>query len=147
MARCIWAGTRTASYEQSNASRCDFSRVNRYRKPANPSLLPRLKRKCLGSENSAAVQFNHRVLGLTTFASANLLWLASRRLNLPGPTRLAVSCLAGMSWIQATLGISTLLYLVPVPLAASHQAGSLTLLTFSTWLLHTITRRKPVFRP
>ena len=30
---------------------------------------------------------------------------------------------------QVALGISTLLYLVPVPLAAAHQAGSLALLS------------------
>jgi cytochrome c oxidase assembly protein subunit 15 len=31
--------------------------------------------------------------------------------------------------LQVTLGISTLIYLVPVPLAAAHQAGALALLT------------------
>ena len=31
--------------------------------------------------------------------------------------------------MQVILGISTLLYLVPTPLAATHQAGSLALLT------------------
>jgi len=31
--------------------------------------------------------------------------------------------------LQVALGISTLLYLVPVPLAAAHQAGSLALLS------------------
>ncbi len=30
---------------------------------------------------------------------------------------------------QVTLGITTLLYLVPIPLAAMHQAGSVVLLT------------------
>jgi cytochrome c oxidase assembly protein subunit 15 len=30
---------------------------------------------------------------------------------------------------QVTMGITTLLYLVPVPLAAMHQAGSVVLLT------------------
>ena len=31
--------------------------------------------------------------------------------------------------VQVALGISTLIYMVPVPLAAAHQAGSLALLT------------------
>lgn len=30
---------------------------------------------------------------------------------------------------QVTMGVTTLLYLVPVPLAAMHQAGSVVLLT------------------
>ena len=34
-----------------------------------------------------------------------------------------------MSILQVALGISTLLYLVPTHLAATHQAGSLVLLT------------------
>jgi cytochrome c oxidase assembly protein subunit 15 len=99
------------------------------------------------TENGPAVQFNHRVLGLTTFTSAQILWLLSRRTPLPQPTRYAINAIAGMAWIQATLGLTTLLYMVPIPLAAAHQAGSLTLLTFSTWLLHTVLRRKPIMRP
>jgi len=39
--------------------------------------------------------------------------------------------------VQASLGISTLLLYVPVSLATMHQAGSLALLSFSLWLLHT----------
>lgn len=96
------------------------------------------------TENSPAVQFNHRVLGVSTWASANLLWLVTRKAVLPAPTRAAINCIAAMSWLQAGLGIFTLLHFVPTPLAAAHQAGSLTLLTFSTWLLHTLIRRKPV---
>ena len=42
--------------------------------------------------------------------------------------------------IQVTLGITTLLYYVPISLASTHQAGSLTLLTFATWLSHTLRR-------
>ena len=40
-----------------------------------------------------------------------------------------VSAVAYLAWMQVVLGISTLLYLVPTPLAATHQAGSLALLT------------------
>eukprot|EP00954_Amorphochlora_amoebiformis_P022047 1350552-Amorphochlora_amoeboformis.AAC.1 len=39
---------------------------------------------------------------------------------------------------QVSLGISTLLMHVPVPLASAHQMGSLTLLTLSLWLVHTL---------
>jgi len=41
-----------------------------------------------------------------------------------------------MAWLQASLGIATLLYLVPIPVASAHQAGSLTFITFITWLIH-----------
>lgn len=46
-----------------------------------------------------------------------------------------------MANIQVLLGISTLLYLVPVPLAAMHQAGSVMLLTTMVHLL--VSLRKP----
>jgi len=46
-----------------------------------------------------------------------------------------------MANIQVALGITTLLYLVPVPLAAAHQAGSVMLLSAMVHLL--ITLRRP----
>jgi cytochrome c oxidase assembly protein subunit 15 len=39
---------------------------------------------------------------------------------------------------QVTLGITTLIYMVPIQLAALHQAGALTLLTTNFWLLHSL---------
>jgi cytochrome c oxidase assembly protein subunit 15 len=97
-------------------------------------------------ENSAAVQFNHRVLGVSTFLASNALWLWSRRVpTLPRVARVAATSVAHMAWLQVALGISTLIYVVPVPLAATHQAGSLTLLTLSTWFLHIVLRRRLPF--
>jgi len=46
-----------------------------------------------------------------------------------------------MANVQVALGITTLLYLVPVPLAAAHQAGSVMLLSAMVHLL--ITMRNP----
>lgn len=39
---------------------------------------------------------------------------------------------------QVGLGIATLLTYVPTPLAASHQSGSLVLLSLAIWLTHEI---------
>ncbi|KAG9104109.1 Cytochrome c oxidase assembly protein cox15 [Ceratobasidium sp. 370] len=82
-------------------------------------------------ENPSTVQFNHRAL--TTYLSATLLFLHSRRASLrsvlPAQTRRLATLAFGLVNLQAALGITTLLYLVPVPLAASHQAGSVALLT------------------
>ncbi|KAJ3130945.1 Cytochrome c oxidase assembly protein cox15 [Physocladia obscura] len=91
-------------------------------------------------ENASAVQFNHRWLAMTTATAVAGLWVASRRFTLPRSSRLAVNALIGVTALQVTLGISTLLYLVPVPLAAAHQSGSLLLLSTSLWLLHTLRR-------
>jgi cytochrome c oxidase assembly protein subunit 15 len=45
-----------------------------------------------------------------------------------------------MVHMQVLLGISTLVYLVPVPLAAAHQAGSVVLLSTMVWLLTSLRR-------
>jgi len=80
-------------------------------------------------ENVAAVQFDHRLLAMTTVALVMLLWLASLRANLSISVGRALHVLAAIALIQLALGISTLLMAVPVPLAAAHQAGAVLLLT------------------
>ncbi|KAL5039913.1 hypothetical protein BDV3_002369 [Batrachochytrium dendrobatidis] len=89
-------------------------------------------------ENPSAVQFNHRVLGCTTATTVVALWIASRRIRLPKASLIAINALLGVAVMQVTLGITTLIYLVPIPLAAAHQSGSLTLLTVAMWLVHTL---------
>ncbi|KAI8592124.1 cytochrome oxidase assembly protein-domain-containing protein [Geranomyces variabilis] len=89
-------------------------------------------------ENPSAVQFNHRLMAMTTASAVTGLWIYSRRVKLPPNARLAVNCLLGMVGVQVALGISTLLYFVPTPLAAAHQSGSLTLLSISLWLVHAL---------
>ncbi len=87
-------------------------------------------------ENVTAVQFDHRVLALATAAAVLLLWLAGRRAALPRPARLALHLLLAAAALQAALGISTLLLVVPVPLAAAHQAGAVLLLTAAILFRH-----------
>jgi cytochrome c oxidase assembly protein subunit 15 len=53
-------------------------------------------------------------------------------------SRLATNTMMGVALVQVSLGIATLVYFVPVPIAAAHQSGSLTLLTVAIWLLHTL---------
>jgi len=63
------------------------------------------------------------------------------RAALPPLTRVATLAAFVMVNVQVALGISTLLYLVPVPLAAAHQAGSVMLLSAMVHIL--ITMRSP----
>lgn len=88
------------------------------------------------TENPTTVQFDHRVLGTTTLAMISGLYLMSRGMPLPSRAYTASKAVMVMGWTQVALGISTLLTFVPVPLAASHQSGSLALLTFAIWLSH-----------
>jgi heme a synthase len=87
-------------------------------------------------ENVPAVQFDHRLLAETTVASVVALWLAGRHATLPRPARLALHALLAIALLQISLGISTLLLVVPIPLAAAHQAGAVLLLTAAIVLRH-----------
>ncbi|KAF7728489.1 Cytochrome c oxidase assembly protein cox15 [Apophysomyces ossiformis] len=94
-------------------------------------------------ENPTTVQFDHRTLAETTATLSTALWLYSRRLPLPKNVKMAVNAMMGAVVVQVTLGISTLIYMVPIELAAAHQAGALALLTSNFWLIHAL-RRVPV---
>ena len=93
-------------------------------------------------ENVAAVQFDHRLLATTTATAAVLLWLAGRRAALPRPACLALQALLAAAALQFALGVATLLLVVPIPLAAAHQAGAVLLLTAAIVLRHTLRRRQ-----
>ncbi|XP_049776248.1 cytochrome c oxidase assembly protein COX15 homolog [Schistocerca cancellata] len=88
------------------------------------------------TENPTTVQFNHRILGTSTLGIITGMWLLSRKRVLPPRAYTAATAVAVMAWLQVTLGITTLLTYVPVPVAASHQSGSLVLLSLLVWLTH-----------
>jgi cytochrome c oxidase assembly protein subunit 15 len=89
-------------------------------------------------ENIAAVQFDHRALAVATVSAVFLLWAAGLRASLPTPARKALHALLAVAVLQVALGISTLLLVVPIPLAAAHQAGAVLLLTAAIVLRHTL---------
>ncbi len=89
-----------------------------------------------GFENLAAVQFNHRLLAYLLCLVIPAYWLAARRQALDARTRWLTHSLPAVLAVQVTLGITTLLFVVPVPLAAAHQAGALVLFTLSILLNH-----------
>jgi cytochrome c oxidase assembly protein subunit 15 len=74
-------------------------------------------------ENEAAVQFNHRVLGVSVVALAILSWWRARQGD--NATRVVLA----LALAQMSLGIATLVLGVPLILAALHQAGAIALLT------------------
>jgi cytochrome c oxidase assembly protein subunit 15 len=85
-------------------------------------------------ENRLTVQFDHRMLGYAVVAAtlSQAAWLAVKR----APATLIVSGLAVACFalLQATLGVWTLLLVVPIPLALAHQAGAIVL--FAAALYH-----------
>ncbi len=91
--------------------------------------------------NMATVQFNHRVLALVIAVTAlTLVWRVLRDPRARRRERAWSWALLAAIAVQLTLGISTLLLRVPVPLAALHQAGAVALFTCTLGLFHSLTR-------
>jgi len=95
-------------------------------------------------ENIAAVQFDHRVLAVAAAASVLLMWAVSLRVRLPNRARTALHMLLLVAALQVALGIAALLLVVPVPLAAAHQAGAVLLLTAAIYFRYTLRAAAPM---
>ena len=85
-------------------------------------------------ENPVLVQLDHRILATSTFTAVLALWAYIRfnpriRQVLPAGARKGMLGVVHLVSLQVVLGITTLWYLVPTPLAAAHQAGALALLS------------------
>jgi heme a synthase len=87
-------------------------------------------------ENMGTVQFSHRVLAITTFTAIAVYWWFARRAEMPARVRRGSNALLCAAVLQVTLGIATLLLVVPIALAASHQATALVLFTLALYLCH-----------
>lgn len=94
-------------------------------------------------ENPVTAQFDHRTLAEITAVATGSLWIYARRLPLPKNARAAVNAMLVAAATQVTLGICTLIYMVPISLGAAHQAGALALLTSNFWLIHAL-RKVPL---
>ena len=98
------------------------------------------------TQNPVTVQLIHRTLAVTTACTVLALAWKTHRLSrvysattaartgtlLPAlPPRVLQLANASVAVVaaQVTLGITTLIYMVPIPLASAHQAGSLALLS------------------
>lgn len=99
------------------------------------------------TENTATVQWNHRVLGVSTAAAA--LGLAGLGLGRPAAitpqVRRGLYAAGAAATGQATLGIVTLLNYVPISLAAAHQLGSVVVFTSGLYLVHSLRYARPAF--
>jgi cytochrome c oxidase assembly protein subunit 15 len=87
-------------------------------------------------ENVITIQFVHRLMAITTFCCIVSAWLWALGLPLPSRVRSAFHCLFGAGILQVIIGVSTLLFVVPVPLAAAHQAGAMILFSAALWVSH-----------
>lgn len=91
-------------------------------------------------DNMTTVQFDHRILAITTFVAIVVYWFRARRADLPARARRSTNALLHTSILQVVLGISTLLLAVPVWLATSHQAVAMVLFAVALYQLHGLRR-------
>jgi len=91
-------------------------------------------------ENIATVQFHHRLLAYLLLVAVPAWWWMARRFALPPRTRSALHLLLGLLALQVLLGILTLIHVVPLPLAAAHQAGAVAVLTAALYVNHALRR-------
>ena len=89
-------------------------------------------------ENPVTVQFDHRILGLTTFTLIILIWFYARLMNFNSNIKTKTNILLIVVLIQVCLGITTLLSYVAIHAAIVHQLGSLVLFTISIWILKSL---------
>ncbi|NKB50363.1 MAG: heme A synthase [Alphaproteobacteria bacterium] len=96
-------------------------------------------------EDIATIQFHHRVLAIVSLVVAIATWWRSRWIVLVQRARRVANALMIIVCLQVALGISTLVLVVPVSLAAAHQAGAVLLLTATLWLIYELRepRRAP----
>ena len=91
-------------------------------------------------DNLTTVQFDHRLLAVTTFALIAIYWIRARSTEMPRAARTGANALLVVAGLQVVLGILTVLYAVPTTLAVSHQGNALLLLTAALYLLHALRR-------
>jgi cytochrome c oxidase assembly protein subunit 15 len=94
-------------------------------------------------ENTLTVQFNHRMMAYAIFLVALLhlanVWQTRYRPQFAGAVTLFVAVT-----MQAVLGIVTLLYQVPLPLALAHQGMAMVVLTVAVAHAERLSRRQPI---
>lgn len=98
------------------------------------------------TENVLTVQFNHRVLAISTATVVMCFWYFLGTKELPASAQKARHAMLAAVIFQVVLGISTLLSFVWVPLASAHQMGAVILLSTMVWLCHELWRPKATNR-
>jgi len=89
------------------------------------------------TEDPGTAQLLHRAgAGLVALLVFTLAWRAGHGPVMPGRAALLLAAVL----LQVALGIATLMLVVPLPLAVTHQAGAVVLLSATLYALHGLRR-------
>lgn len=86
-------------------------------------------------ENSATIQFIHRTLGWLVLLLTGFIFVSGRKVT-NKTQKNSLFHLLMMVALQFTLGVMTLVYMVPISLASAHQAGAVILLILTLKALY-----------
>jgi cytochrome c oxidase assembly protein subunit 15 len=87
----------------------------------------------------ATVQLAHRAVALLLALLVLVLWArVTAAPGVPARARGGAHLLFGLVVVQITLGIATLLLVVPLPLAAAHQAGAVVVFAAALNVAHAL---------
>ncbi len=91
-------------------------------------------------EDITTIQFNHRMFAYLLFVLITSFAFLVYKSTAVGRARVGVVLLVVALLAQITLGISTLLLHVAVPVAAAHQGGAMILITVMLFVSHALRR-------
>ena len=93
--------------------------------------------------DQALTQFNHRLVAYGLLIAVSIYAFQAWRWRVAEGMGLGAFTLAGVVWIQALLGVVTLINAVPVWLGVLHQAGAAVVLAVATINLWLVLRAQP----
>jgi cytochrome c oxidase assembly protein subunit 15 len=93
-------------------------------------------------ENPGAAQFLHRLMSGFVAIALISMTVRGRRADPPRALKRRFYYLPFALLLQASLGIATLMLVVPLPLAVAHQAGAFLLFTVSLYVMHGLKARR-----
>lgn len=96
------------------------------------------------TENIAAVQFDHRVLATMTAVLVIVTVARGLSRRTTGPLRGSLWVLGALVILQYVLGVTTLLWVVPIALGTAHQAVAVLLLSAALSALHAQRAPRPM---
>lgn len=87
-------------------------------------------------ENAAGVQFIHRIFAILIVVSTTIIFIQSRKLFFPPHMKKIIYTLCFAVILQFILGVSTLIFHVPIVIASLHQVGAFFLFSSLVLLVH-----------
>ena len=92
-------------------------------------------------ENITTIQFNHRIFAYIIALLLISFSVFALKKNISSNVRIGIYSMLFLLVVQITLGISTLIFHVPVAVAAAHQVGAVALLTATLFISHSLVNR------